>query len=180
MFPPIVIFLVLTSIALTLPFSTEVHNTIPTTSLISIPSASSTVKPSSSFQNVDVTSTYRSVPATSAAATTSTPTSYHLPTQSGWSPSDIGTIVFGCIASILGALALWLTTWLGHRLAERQAENCTFSLISRQLASLIMSPLNEDFPSVAESGIVVQDGNIALEDITNAPDTEEGSTATLH
>lgn len=35
--------------------------------------------------------------------------------QSQWSIGDIGTVVFGCIASILGAVAVLLTIWLGRR-----------------------------------------------------------------
>ena len=35
--------------------------------------------------------------------------------QPRWSPSDVGTIVFGCIGSILGILTLWLTFWLGRQ-----------------------------------------------------------------
>jgi len=30
-------------------------------------------------------------------------------------PNDISTIVFGCIASVLGVIALLLTLWLGRR-----------------------------------------------------------------
>lgn len=37
------------------------------------------------------------------------------PSQPQWSPGDISTVVFGCIASILGVLALYLTLWLGRR-----------------------------------------------------------------
>jgi hypothetical protein len=33
----------------------------------------------------------------------------------GWNPSDVGTMLFGCIASILGVLTLWLTVWLNRR-----------------------------------------------------------------
>ena len=35
-----------------------------------------------------------------------------------WSPGDIGTVVFGCVATVLGTLALWSTIWLGHRGSE--------------------------------------------------------------
>ena len=47
----------------------------------------------------------------------STATPFPLPLQSQWSPGDIGTLVFGCIASVLGVLALWATFWLGRRRA---------------------------------------------------------------
>ncbi len=37
------------------------------------------------------------------------------PSQPQWNPGDISTVVFGCIASILGVFALYLTLWLGRR-----------------------------------------------------------------
>lgn len=45
------------------------------------------------------------------------PTITSLSFQQGsqWGPSDIGTMVFGCVASVLGILALWLTYWLWQR-----------------------------------------------------------------
>ena len=54
-------------------------------------------------------------------AATLTNTSYTTPTfssaqqNSQWSPGGISTVVFGCIASILGMLASWATIWLGNR-----------------------------------------------------------------
>ena len=35
--------------------------------------------------------------------------------QSGWSPGDVGTILFGCIGTALAVLTLWLTFWLGRQ-----------------------------------------------------------------
>ena len=35
--------------------------------------------------------------------------------QHGWSPGDVGTILFGCIGLVLGILTLWLTFWLGRQ-----------------------------------------------------------------
>ena len=35
--------------------------------------------------------------------------------QSGWSPGDVATVVFGCIASVLGVLTLWAMFWLGRQ-----------------------------------------------------------------
>ncbi len=49
----------------------------------------------------------------------STATPFPLPLQSGWSAGDIGTLVFGCIASILGVLTLWAAYWQGCRRALR-------------------------------------------------------------
>ena len=56
---------------------------------------------------------------TEAAALTnisySTATSSQVQQNSQWGPGGISTVVFGCIASILGMLAIWATIWLGHR-----------------------------------------------------------------
>ena len=35
--------------------------------------------------------------------------------QPGWSPGDVGTILFGCIGLVLGVLTLWLTFWLARQ-----------------------------------------------------------------
>ena len=46
----------------------------------------------------------------------SSPSSVSEPqSQPKWSPSDVGTVVFGCIGSALGVLTLWLTFWLGRQ-----------------------------------------------------------------
>ena len=37
------------------------------------------------------------------------------PNQSGWSPGDVGTVVFGCIGTLLALLALLMTYWIGHQ-----------------------------------------------------------------
>ncbi|KAL2042589.1 hypothetical protein N7G274_004348 [Stereocaulon virgatum] len=52
------------------------------------------------------------IPRTLSLPATSTSDSQQ---HSGWSPSDIGTMLFGCIASILGVVTLWLTVWLNRR-----------------------------------------------------------------
>ena len=38
--------------------------------------------------------------------------------QSIWTTSDICTVLFGCIASVLGVLTLWATIWLGRQRVE--------------------------------------------------------------
>ncbi|KAF6228544.1 hypothetical protein HO173_011846 [Letharia columbiana] len=53
----------------------------------------------------------------------STATPFPFPTKSQWSPGDISTLVFGCIASVLGVLTLWATFWLGRRRALRVVGN---------------------------------------------------------
>ncbi len=60
-------------------------------------------------------------PATPANATTSTQD------QSSWNSGVISTVVFGCIASILGVLAIWATMWLGRRQISLAARNSTLS-----------------------------------------------------
>ena len=45
----------------------------------------------------------------------STATSSQVQQNSQWGPGGISTVVFGCVASILGMLAIWATIWLGHR-----------------------------------------------------------------
>ena len=56
-------------------------------------------------------------PKTAAPVNVSHPTTSPTPVQQNpqWSPDGISTVVFGCIASILGVLAIWATFWLGHR-----------------------------------------------------------------
>ena len=66
--------------------------------------------------NVTQTLARRNTPLSTAA-----PVSF--PNQSQWSPGDIGTLVFGCIASVLGILTLWTTFWLGRRYTLRVSEN---------------------------------------------------------
>lgn len=55
--------------------------------------------------------------------TTSTGIPYPLPPESQWGPGDIGTLVFGCIASVLAVLTLWATFWLGRQRATSVGEN---------------------------------------------------------
>ncbi|CAF9919602.1 hypothetical protein IMSHALPRED_004668 [Imshaugia aleurites] len=47
----------------------------------------------------------------------STMTSFSFQQGSPWGPGDIGTVVFGCIASVLGILTLWIM----FRLEQRQS-----------------------------------------------------------
>lgn len=35
--------------------------------------------------------------------------------QRGWSPGDVGTVLFGCVGLVLGVLTLWLTFWLARQ-----------------------------------------------------------------
>ena len=42
-------------------------------------------------------------------------TPFSISDKSQWSPGDIGTLVFGLIASLLGVLTLWVTFRLGRQ-----------------------------------------------------------------
>lgn len=48
----------------------------------------------------------------------STQPSFSFPNQARWGLNDIGTVVFGCLASVLGVLTLLMTIWLGRRRAS--------------------------------------------------------------
>ncbi|CAD6583027.1 MAG: hypothetical protein ASARMPRED_001199 [Alectoria sarmentosa] len=48
-------------------------------------------------------------------ASSSTITSLSSQQGSQWGPSGIGTVVFGCVASVLGILALCMMFWLRQR-----------------------------------------------------------------
>lgn len=54
-------------------------------------------------------------PPPTSNASSSTITSLNFQQGSQWGPSGIGTVVFGCVASVLGILALWMMFWLGQR-----------------------------------------------------------------
>ena len=52
-----------------------------------------------------------------------TPFPFQIQQTPQWGPNDISTIVFGCIASILGVVALWVTFWLGRRRSHEPPSN---------------------------------------------------------
>ncbi|KAF6219502.1 hypothetical protein HO133_003970 [Letharia lupina] len=54
-------------------------------------------------------------PPPTSNASSSTITSLNFQQGSQWGPSGIGTVVFGCVASVLGILALWMMFWLWQR-----------------------------------------------------------------
>ncbi|CAF9932104.1 MAG: hypothetical protein ALECFALPRED_005213 [Alectoria fallacina] len=54
-------------------------------------------------------------PSSTLNASSSTITSLSSQQGSQWGPSGIGTVVFGCVASILAILALWMMFWLRQR-----------------------------------------------------------------
>ena len=72
-------------------------------------------------------------PKTVALVNVSHPTTSSAPVKQNpqWSPDGISTVIFGCIASILGVLAIWATFWLGHRqLSSRSMSQRRLLLLS--------------------------------------------------
>lgn len=74
-------------------------------------------------------STRPSVPVVAAAAVANATNSAQ--EQSSWNSGLTSTVVFGCIASILGMLAIWATMWLGRRQTSFTARNSTLSIPTR-------------------------------------------------
>ena len=56
-----------------------------------------------------------------------------------WSPGDIGTITFGCIASITAVLGLYLTLWLARRGSGSPANGGLCKLDLEHIAWLVVS-----------------------------------------
>lgn len=107
----------LVGLGLALPFPPSSQANLTT-------STSASLFSSSYFQTAGTAAPSVSLaPSHLSAATKSIATNHTIPSQPTfptlgppqWSPGDISTIVFGCIASILGVLALYLTLWLGRR-----------------------------------------------------------------
>ena len=72
-------------------------------------------------------------PKAAAPFNVSYPTTSSAPVQQNpqWSPDGISTVVFGCIASILGMLAIWATLWLGQRQFNSSSMSPTLLLLLR-------------------------------------------------
>ncbi len=65
-------------------------------------------------------------------ASFSTAAPFPFPPKSQWGPGDISTLVFGCIASVLGVLTLWATFWLGRPRALRVIGNGVYNIFREQ------------------------------------------------
>ena len=59
--------------------------------------------------------TYKIAPPSYATASSSPNPASKSQIQSGWSPGDVGTVLFGCIGLVLGIMTLWLTFWFGRQ-----------------------------------------------------------------
>ncbi|MCJ1468929.1 hypothetical protein MMC07_007559 [Pseudocyphellaria aurata] len=55
-------------------------------------------------------------------------TSFSLPQQSQWGPGDISNILFGCVASVLGAITVGLTYYLHRRQSGGQRSDDSMEL----------------------------------------------------
>ena len=64
------------------------------------------------------------------------------PAKSQWSPGDIGTLVFGLIASFLGVLTLWVTFRLGRQRAWLVVGNGLYPHREAQIKALIDMPVD--------------------------------------
>ncbi len=79
------------------------------------PHSNETITTSALTATKSTYSTLMTVPPSHAMASSSPSSASKFQSQSAWSPSDVGTVVFGCIGSVLGILTLWLTFWLGRQ-----------------------------------------------------------------
>lgn len=73
----------------------------------------------------NTTQLYRQLATGNHSFSTATPIPFR--SQSQWSRGDISTVLFGCIASVLGVLTLWVTFWLGRRSFVRVVGNGMYS-----------------------------------------------------
>ena len=102
-----------------LPSPTLITAPITTLSSIStpipMPHSNGTIAASAPATTKPTSSTLMIAPPGYTMASSPPNSASELQNQSRWSPSDVGTVVFGCIGSILGILTLWLTFWLGRQ-----------------------------------------------------------------
>ena len=99
--------------SLAIPFPPS-HHTNPSNSTANpLSSTSHERAASTTIASINLTSTHLSEVLATNHTTPPQPDSSELD-QSQWSPGDIGTILFGCIASILAVLGLYLTLWLAR------------------------------------------------------------------
>lgn len=106
--------------------------------------------------------------------------SFGLSQQSQWGPSDIGNILFGCIASLLGAMTIGLTYYLYRRqLGSQQSGLWTrMWLSSDQVANKLIDESVEldDIPTSEPS----DDNNASpLEDLPPSYTSVDTSTGSL-
>ena len=102
---------------LALPLSPPYQAKLNTSTPTSLSSTSQLQVTSTATPSINQASSHLSAATKSIAANHIIPSQSDssTPSQPQWSPGDISTVIFGCIASILGVLALYLTLWLGRR-----------------------------------------------------------------
>ena len=66
--------------------------------------------------------------AASSTANISSTTKSGFTSQQGaqWSPGDISTVVFGCLATVLGVMTLCFMLWLGRRTSRHETPDGVF------------------------------------------------------
>ena len=109
----LILLLCFVAFSLAIPFSPSHHANPSTSTALPLPSTSHIRVPSTTAPPVNLTSTHLSEVLAANHTTPPLPDSSTLD-QPQWSPGDIGTIIFGCIASILAVLGLYLTLWLAR------------------------------------------------------------------
>ena len=82
---------------------------------ISTPHSNGTIAISAPSATRSAYSTHTIASPSYAMASSSPNSAFKSQNQSGWSAGDVGTVLFGCIGSVLGVLTLWMTFWLGRQ-----------------------------------------------------------------
>ena len=90
---------------------------LPSLNLIPIPTLHSngTIAVSAPVTTNSTHPALKIAPLSYAMASSPPNSTFQFQSQPGWSPGDVGTVVFGCIGSVLGILTLCLTLWLGRQ-----------------------------------------------------------------
>lgn len=83
--------------------------------LIPMPHSNSTIVVSAPAATKSLYSTLMIAPPRVAMASSPPNSASKSQNPPGWSPGDVGTVLFGCVGSVFGVLTLWLTFWLGRQ-----------------------------------------------------------------
>lgn len=102
-------------LALPFPLSYQVDFNTSTSTSLSSTSPVQTAGPTAPSTNLFSNHPFATIKSLATNHTIQSQPTFPTPGQPQWSPGDISTVVFGCIASILGILTLYLMIWLGWR-----------------------------------------------------------------